>query len=563
MGQCFSHITESFENARKKVKLPRRVSVQQSFIDRRNSRLSSINLSLIKDEYKDIGIDKFELKECKFEGHYKAQSGGKKEQRMGKSIEDGIKKFKAYPNLYYAMFYPTEMLGWPENEQQYVFVYRAGLEGFKPSNVSSNGKVSLLIHEYQPLKSFKGNILPKKFRDKYTDTILSKYRGKALHPRGVLPLLPGRGMECFDEPHIKLIGDVDPSSIEQGQVGNCWLLSGIASLAEFDGAIERLFRNTKDIDELPKDGGNNYTVTLYDLTTWKEVNIVVDERLCARADGTGRTFGVKPTEDGELWISYLEKAIAAHCGGWDKIDGGNCSHAWALLTGVKEQYIIQKEEGTDKFICSARFNTKTKEWARHENSPLDGDQGLWQMPWPGTSNKTKGNSKPLTEKMVFRKICLWDKNNFLIGASSKGSSDKKSTDGIVDNHAYSVVDCRSDVAGTGIDMIQVRNPWGYGESKTGRFRHKGPGWKKFPQIRKQLKPIFGGNDGIFWLTRQEFFKYYDAIYVSASNMQKFLNKKELEKKKIKKEACIDRQHKTVLNGSSTQRKSRKYPLKLL
>ena len=31
----------------------------------------------------------------------------------------------------------------------------------------------------------------------------------------------------------------------------------------------------------------------------------------------------------------LEKAVAAHCGGWDKIDGGQCTHAWALLTGCQ------------------------------------------------------------------------------------------------------------------------------------------------------------------------------------------------------------------------------------
>ena len=26
---------------------------------------------------------------------------------------------------------------------------------------------------------------------------------------------------------------------------------------------------------------------------------------------------------GELWVPYLEKAVAVHSGGWDKIDGGH------------------------------------------------------------------------------------------------------------------------------------------------------------------------------------------------------------------------------------------------
>ena len=73
-------------------------------------------------------------------------------------------------------------------------------------------------------------------------------------------------------------------------MGDCWLLSGIASLAEFDGAIERLFRKTPTIEALPADGPNTYTVTLWDLPSWSEVDVVVDERLARKADGTGETY---------------------------------------------------------------------------------------------------------------------------------------------------------------------------------------------------------------------------------------------------------------------------------
>ena len=53
-------------------------------------------------------------------------------------------------------------------------------------------------------------------------------------------------------------------------------------------------------------------------------------------------LGCEVSKDGELWACYLEKALAAHCGGWDKINGGQCTHAWALLTGCREQYTIRK-----------------------------------------------------------------------------------------------------------------------------------------------------------------------------------------------------------------------------
>ena len=146
-----------------------------------------------------------------------------------------------------------------------------------------------------------------------------------------------------DVPGLKLFGDIDPNDVNQGAVGDCWLLSAISALAEFDGAVKRLFAKTADIATLPKDGANTYTITLYDLRTWKAVDVVVDERLAARADGEG-LLGCSPSDDGELWPCYLEKAVAAHCGGWDNINGGNCTHAWSLLTGCKDQYTITRED---------------------------------------------------------------------------------------------------------------------------------------------------------------------------------------------------------------------------
>jgi hypothetical protein len=238
------------------------------------------------------------------------------------------------------------------------------------------------------------------------------------------------------------------------------LLSGIASLADFDGAIRRLFRKTKDLDKMPYVDGqpNVYTITLYDLRTWNEVDVVVDERLPVRTDGSGRLFGAKPSMDGELWVCYLEKALAAHCGGWDRIDGGQCTHAWALLTGAKEQYIIQRSMADpDMFCCTARFDADKQQWAEHDNSPSGGEQGIWEVPWPEVGG---GGDELLDEDELFIRMCDWNDNNYLIAASTKGVSDANMTDGVVDNHAYSIIDVLNNVAGTNIDLILVRNPWG-------------------------------------------------------------------------------------------------------
>ena len=170
--------------------------------------------------------------------------------------------------------------------------------------------MTALILEYEVLPP---EVCLGSYADEFTDR--AQFAGHLLHHRQNPPLCPGRGQGVADVPFIKIIGDVDPSDIAQGGVGDCWLLSAISCLAEFDGAIKRLFRRTWSLDRMPKEGPNQYTVTLYDLKTWRPVDVTVDERLCANAEGNG-LLGCAPSEDGELWCCYLEKAVAQHCGGW-------------------------------------------------------------------------------------------------------------------------------------------------------------------------------------------------------------------------------------------------------
>merc|ERR1719238_1789748 len=91
------------------------------------------------------------------------------------------------------------------------------------------------------------------------------------------PLCPGRGQGCADIPKLNVIADVCPDDIAQGGVGDCWLLSAISALAEYDGAITQLFKKTPNLKNMPSSGANQYTITLYDLPSWQPVDVVVDE----------------------------------------------------------------------------------------------------------------------------------------------------------------------------------------------------------------------------------------------------------------------------------------------
>jgi hypothetical protein len=69
--------------------------------------------------------------------------------------------------------------------------------------------------------------------------------------------------------------------------------------------------------------------------------------------------------------------------------------------------------------------------------------------------------------------------------------------------------------------VQVRNPHGHGELENGYWDDDGPGWDEYPSVKKALRPM-QRDDGIFWMSKEEFFKYFHSIYLCAKDMSEFL-----------------------------------------
>mmetsp|Transcript_15508 Transcript_15508/g.23674 ORF Transcript_15508/g.23674 Transcript_15508/m.23674 type:complete len:134 (+) Transcript_15508:2-403(+) len=129
----------------------------------------------------------------------------------------------------------------------------------------------------------------------------------------------------------------------------------------------------------------------------------------------------------------------------------------------------------------------------------------------------------LSQEELFRRMCAWDDNNFIMCAGSGAGSDKEMTQGIVDGHAYTVIQCIDNAGGTEYDMIQMRNPWGSQEYSAGIWKDGGSGWKKYPKVYEACgKPVIA-DDGIFWIQREDFFKYFKSIYVCAKDMKAHLS----------------------------------------
>ena len=172
----------------------------------------------VEEQFRDCDNSRWKLVEHQFNGSVQFKEVGKQEVVEGQSIEQGIATFKANPAKYTAMIYQTSMLtkNWPAASCMYTLVHRKETVSYVAKGIDPAGQQTILLYEYQRLPPLPDNILPKKHRDKYTDTMT--HHGKLLHTPQRLPILPGRGMGVGDTPNLKIIGDVDPSDIHQGAV---------------------------------------------------------------------------------------------------------------------------------------------------------------------------------------------------------------------------------------------------------------------------------------------------------------------------------------------------------
>ena len=120
------------------------------------------------------------------------------------------------------------------------------------------------------------------------------------------------------------MANVGPEDIAQGDLGNCWILAAISSLAETAGRIDNFFINTSKSCE------GIYGVNMYVLgvpyTMW------VDDYLPLQGNDLAFVGKGKDSKFG-FWASILEKAFAKRYGNYAHSIGGAPPHAITNLNG--------------------------------------------------------------------------------------------------------------------------------------------------------------------------------------------------------------------------------------
>ncbi|GMS79179.1 hypothetical protein PENTCL1PPCAC_1354, partial [Pristionchus entomophagus] len=246
----------------------------------------------------------------------------------------------------------------------------------------------------------------------------------------------------------------DPSSsdIEQGALGDCWLLSAMALIAERPDILDKILL-TKVYSSL-----GVYQIRLCVDGRW--CVITVDDYFPCRKNSRSLAFAVG--RKNQLWVPLVEKAYAKALGQYAKLRAGRTVEGLALLTGAPCETISLEDEDLEVDLVWARL----------------------------LSAKEAG---------------------YVMGASCGAGSKKKVPEGVsaglglLTQHAYSILDVRQEANHR---LLRVRNPWG-SHVWTGAWSDRWTGWPE--DLKRRLLPPGTRAPGAFWIAYDDFRLHFDSI----------------------------------------------------
>eukprot|EP00961_Rhodomonas_salina_P253757 3429420-Rhodomonas_salina.1 len=219
-------------------------------------------------------------------------------------------------------------------------------------------------------------------------------------------------------------------------------------------------------------------------------------------------MSTKVTADKEVWPTLIEKALVIHFGGWKAVEGGCPVDAFQAMTGC----------------------TDTEGWT------VEKDRQRVAFGGNSVGGSMACGGKTISYDEFMDKLCEYDKNNYVMcaGTNQGSGNHDNNQQGIADSHAYSVIAAKKNVAGK-VDMICFRNPWGKQEFE-GAWHDGGPKFKENPDVLAELGHKEDPTDGLFWMSKEDAFKFFHCFYVCKKAMNG--SKMQVSKVKAKNEETV-------------------------
>ena len=152
-----------------------------------------------------------------------------------------------------------------------------------------------------------------------------------------------RAQDAF--PGHKIFGDgISPDDINQGGLGNCWLLSAASAIAEKPGRMEKVFLNRENY----LNAAGIYGFNFYSLGV--PHTVIIDDFLPLEDGSHGKKTTVfsEIGDDSSLWGPLLEKAISKYWGNYGRTSGGYSQYAVRTLLGGPWEEFEHEEKTADE-----------------------------------------------------------------------------------------------------------------------------------------------------------------------------------------------------------------------
>lgn len=308
--------------------------------------------------------------------------------------------------------------------------------------------------------------------------------------------------------HGYLFHHVHPNDIAQGVLGDCWLLAGMAGMAEFEGAIMHLFQDKK----VNPDG--SYVVNIHNPATKEWHPVIVDDFVPLGPDG--QPLMAKP-QGNEMWVLLLEKAFAKWFGSYCQIQGAYCLVGYMLMADCEGRCkaFTQNPQGRPPFNTEV-FSVVGVHLQDGKNRNSVGLQPLGQITQDNAWNEM------VKHDAANHIMCAWTSKDPDVAAGRGASGEIIANDGITKGHAYSLISAREVPAdGQVWRVLQLRNPWGANPAAEwkGPLGDDWPLWGNYPELYQALEIGTGGLDGMFWISWDDFRRRYSDIGIVPKQME--------------------------------------------
>merc|ERR1712212_410255 len=264
------------------------------------------------------------------------------------------------------------------------------------------------------------------------------------------------------EPRM-IVGERDRFDINQGEIGDCWFLAPLATLAENQYYFEKVVPKGQNFD---KSYYGVFRFRFYRFGEWHE--IVIDDKLTTR---NGKLIYLRAKEANEFWSPLLEKAYAKFYGSYAAIEGGVSMDAAVDFTGGIPQ-MIDMEKCLDKH----------------------------------------------GSEYLFHLLKISDQNGAFVTCSlGKKQGHEAQYKGLQSAHAYSITKVKSikdPNSKQRIPLLRLRNPHGNANEWNGDWSDGSDQWTAISKRVKRKLGLEFESDGEFYMSyNRDFLKYFGEIEI--------------------------------------------------